>query len=335
MRLRIQHRYRSFLRVGSVSCILTLGGGAAHGQDIAAAETLFNRGLADMNAERYETGCKALAESQRIDPRLGTLFTLATCESRWGRVATAYTRFGDYLAQYERLSDELKRKQGERPKVAKAEREKLEPQIPQLALLLPPGAPPGTVVTRNGEVLSEASLGGSLPVDPGEHVVSTQAPGGPMWEQRFTLQKAEKKELTLEVKPAAPPKKPETMPDGPRPAVIVDSSPTWRMPALIAGSSAAAAGLLVGGLFLGLSFDKAAAKEQAAKDPSGREAMANAAGDEATFKNVMVWGFVGAGAALAGTAAVYFLTRTSPGSTVKGAVGLGVRGPAASIEWQF
>ena len=43
----------------------------AAAQDIASAETLFNRGLAEMEAGHYEIGCKAIAESQRLDPAGG------------------------------------------------------------------------------------------------------------------------------------------------------------------------------------------------------------------------------------------------------------------------
>src|SRR4051794_16280293 len=86
-----------FLFLTILTSLVVLRPTAAAAQDIAAAEALFESGLADMQAGRYETGCKALAESQRIDPRGGTLFTLATCEARWGRIATAVTRFGDYL----------------------------------------------------------------------------------------------------------------------------------------------------------------------------------------------------------------------------------------------
>ena len=175
----------------------------AAAQDVAGAEALFNRGLADMKEGRYEAGCKAIAESQRLDPRPGTLFTLAVCESRWGRVATAMTRFGDYLALYERLSPDLQARQGERPKVAREERTKLAAEVPELTLSLPPGAPAGTVVKRDGVVLGAAALGVGLPVDPGQYVVSTTAPGGAAWEQQITIGKGEKKQVTLEVKAAS------------------------------------------------------------------------------------------------------------------------------------
>jgi hypothetical protein len=172
--------------------------GTAAAQDIAAAEALFNSGMADLEAGRYETACQAIAESQRLDPRPGTLFTLATCEERWGHIATAVTRYGDYLSLYERLPPDRKAAQGERPKVARTQREKLAADVPELTLSLPPETPAGTVVKRDGQVLAAAALRTALPVDPGEHTVSTQIPGGPVWEQRFTIRLGEKKNLALQ-----------------------------------------------------------------------------------------------------------------------------------------
>src|SRR5688572_10698415 len=57
------------------------------------AQELFDKGLADMKAGNYESGCPALEESFRQDPQPGALFTLATCESRRGRLATGMKHF--------------------------------------------------------------------------------------------------------------------------------------------------------------------------------------------------------------------------------------------------
>src|SRR5262245_5559003 len=95
--------------------------------DTAAAEALFNRGMADMDTGHYNTACPAIAESQHLDPRPGTLFTLAVCETRWGRIATAVTRYGDYLSLYDRLTPEQQVRQAERAKEAKKQRETLGP----------------------------------------------------------------------------------------------------------------------------------------------------------------------------------------------------------------
>src|SRR5438477_5379956 len=80
-------------------------------QDLAAAEALFNKGLADMQAGHYDTGCPSIAESYRLDPRPGTLFTLAECEAKGGKLATAVARYEDYLQLFARLTPDQQAKQ--------------------------------------------------------------------------------------------------------------------------------------------------------------------------------------------------------------------------------
>lgn len=233
--------------------VLLAAPGTAGAQDIATAEALFNKGVDDMKAGRYETGCPALAESQRLDPRPGTLFTLATCEAEWGHVATAASRYGDYVSVYERLPDDKRAAQLERYKVATEEREKLLREVPQLTLRLPAGAPAGTVVKRDGEVVAPPALGLGLPVDPGEHVVSTQVPGGPIHEQKITIGKGEKKSVMLEVKAAnaAVPEPTATMTAG---AVKpVEGGVSGRRVATYVVGGVGLVGLVVGGVLGGVA----------------------------------------------------------------------------------
>src|SRR5690242_9942096 len=79
--------------------------------DEVTAAAQFDRGLAEMKAGHYDIACPALAESQRLDPRPGTLFTLAECESRAGRIATAVAHYEDYLARFAKMTPDQKRGQ--------------------------------------------------------------------------------------------------------------------------------------------------------------------------------------------------------------------------------
>ena len=87
--------------------------------------------------------------SYKLDPRAGTLFTLAECEAKRGRLATAMARYDDYLSLYARLSEEQLRKQGVREKIARNQKVALSLQVPELTLLLPSEAPAGTVSRRS------------------------------------------------------------------------------------------------------------------------------------------------------------------------------------------
>jgi hypothetical protein len=307
---------RHRLAVASLLGALMLAAPAA-AQDVAAAEALFNRGLADMQAGRFETGCPALSESYRLDPRPGVLFTLAECEAKRGRIATAVTRYSDYLALFSRLSPEAQAKQKGREKIAADKKAQLTPEIPELTLLLPPDAPRGTVIKRDDAVLSDAALGISLPIDPGAHVVTTQAPGGPLTELRISIGKGEKKRITLQVKdaPAAPPSAGAsvtapsdassslaTPPDG--------GSSGRRTGAFIAGG-VGVAGLVLGGVMGALALgDKGKADEHCPKLVCDHEGIL-AVNRGRTFALVSSIS-VGVGVAGIGAAAVLFLTAPSP-----------------------
>lgn len=303
-------------------------------QDVAAAEALFNRGLADMEAGRYATGCPAIAESQRLDPRAGTLFTLSQCEVRWGRTATAVTRLGDYLELYERLPPDQKARQSERRKVAKEQRDKLALEVPELTLSLPPGAPAGTVVKRDGAVVAGAALGLGLPIDPGEHVVSTQAPGGALWEQRITIAKGEKKPLVLEVK-AAPTVDTRSAAATPVVAVTPEPSPlppakpgmSGRRAAVYTVGGVGVAGLVLGGVLGGLVLGKKSIIKahcgSAIEAPSELycDSTGLTAADSAkTLGLVSTIGFA-AGLAGVGTAVVLLLTEPKAAKPATGARG--------------
>jgi hypothetical protein len=307
---------RSFSRY--ISLLSLLGplalASPATAQDVAAAEELFNRGLADMQAHRYATGCPAIAESQRLDPRTGTLFTLSQCEVEWGRAATAVTRLGDYLELYERMTPEQKTRQGKRPNLAKEQRDRLVLEVPELTLSLPSGTPAGTVVKRDDAVVAGAALGVRLPVDPGEHVLSTQVPGGSLWEQRITIAKGEKKSLVLEVK-AAPPAATRLALGAPvpvkqeAPPPETETGPSGRRVATYIAGGVGAAGIVFGVVTGGLMLSKKSVVNAKCNDAGTCVDLdgANEANSAKALANMSTAGWAVALAGV-GTATVLFFT---------------------------
>jgi hypothetical protein len=142
------------------------------------SEAQFDYGLAEMTAGRFDTGCPALESSYRADPRPGTLFTLAECDRKWGKSATALELYGQYLDQVERMSAPEKKKQGERATVATQERAKLEKTVAHLTVRLPDNAPAGTIVLRDGVLLGGPLLNAATPVDPGNHLLRVRTTDG-------------------------------------------------------------------------------------------------------------------------------------------------------------
>jgi hypothetical protein len=163
------------------------------------AQGLFDKGVADMLAGRFETGCAALAQSESLDPRPGTLFTLAECYARGGKPASAITRYDEYLALYKTLPKKQQRSHAERATIATQQRTALVEAAARLSIVLPRSAPPGTVVLMDGVIVEDSLLGQSMLVDPGEHVIVVRPPDRPSSEQRITLSSGEQQRLELEL----------------------------------------------------------------------------------------------------------------------------------------
>jgi hypothetical protein len=216
---------------------------------IAAAQ--FDKGVAAMKANDFVTACPAIAESYRLDPRAGTLFTLAECEAKWGKVASAYTHYDEYLQMLERLSSSQRARQKSRVSTAKAQRDALKGARPMLTITLPQNAPTGITVKRDGVQLGGPSLGVPLPVDPGEHVITVTRSEGASQEQRIVLARGEAKTVEVEL-PAAPPVRPVV--EVPRIAPDVAAprgGHAWTYVAFGAGAVGLAVGGVTGALVLG------------------------------------------------------------------------------------
>lgn len=193
--------------------------GPVEAQDVAAAEALFEKGVAAMKAGDFEKGCPSIEQSHALDPRPGTLFTLAECERKRGRTATAATRYEDYLNLYRRLPPAQQETQRDRPKLAEERRDEQRKLSPKLTLTVAAATPPGAVAARNGIAQPGPTLGVALPVDPGSHTLTLTAPGRPPAERVVTLANGEEKAVELELTAAA-----GSPPSGPTPPPDVDGA---------------------------------------------------------------------------------------------------------------
>lgn len=168
----------------------------------------FDRGLKAMQAKNYAEGCRLLQASLRMKRRPGTLFTLAECLAGWGRIAKAVQRYEEYLSWYQEMPPTVQQDQGERPGLSKKQIDLLKPQIPLLTIRLAPGTPSGSIVWLDGDIVIRLLLNYPLPIDPGEHLVTAQAPGGPIAEEKVVLGRSESKTITIKVPELPPPPPP-------------------------------------------------------------------------------------------------------------------------------
>lgn len=248
----------------SPSSAATAHGSAGQAIAIDPAQALFDAGVSDMEAGRFEKGCPAIEASQRMDPRPGTLFTLAECEARRGRAATAMRYYAEYLGLYRNFTAAKKNEQRDRAKASEDQLRNLALLAPKLTIVIVPGGGPEVVVKRDGEVVADLSLGTALPVDPGDHVITAQSADGPESRARVTLAPGESKTVQLSLIHAtlAPTASaaPSPAPTGPR--VIADVQRPWRI-GTVAATGIGLAGIVTGiatGV-VGLQIRNAIAKE--------------------------------------------------------------------------
>jgi hypothetical protein len=152
-----------------------------HGQNRAAAETLFKDAITLMEAGNDVKACPKLEESQKLDPAPGTLMYLGECYDRIGRVASAWAAFNSAA------SAAAAARQSGRVTTANQRAKQIAPKVPKLAIVVPADAmAAGLTITRDGTQVGEAGFGASVAVDPGEHVIEATAPGRRTWSHSIT-----------------------------------------------------------------------------------------------------------------------------------------------------
>jgi hypothetical protein len=219
---------------------------AAAGKDDSNA--LFDAGVLQMEAGRYAEACPSIEHSYELDPRPGVLFTLAECQSKWGRIAAAVARYEEYLKAYAALSPAKKKLQTNRPAAARAQLTALAPEVPTLTLTLAATAPKGTVVERDGHPVPEGSLGASMPVDPGDHLVRISVPGGRLSEIHVKLARGESKSVELDF--------PKAIPDPGTPGHETSRGMSGRRLGAFLSGGFGLAGIVLGGAMGGVALAK-------------------------------------------------------------------------------
>lgn len=228
--------------------VLALGSGVVWAEpspaDRSTAEALFVDARKLASEGRFVEACPKFAESQRLDPGVGTLLYLAECYEKTARTASAWVTFRE-AADLARTNQ-----QAAREKIALDRASALEPRLPKLVIELSKGAAP-VKVTRDGAEVSSAVFGTIVPLDPGMHTVSASAQGKKTWTTSVEL--VEGKSVTVQIpvleasaSPAASSSAPVVVPpptasSGTSPAPILSASPessggfTRKTGALIAG----------------------------------------------------------------------------------------------------
>ena len=210
------------------------------------ADALFDKGVEDMGGGRFAAACPAIAESLRLDPRPGTLFTLAECESKWGKGAAALRYYKQYLEQVAALPAAQQGKHGERKQRAADAVKRLAPSLSRVTLSLAAGAPRGLEIVLDGERVDASSLGKPLDLDPGQHTAVVRGAGKDR-SQSFSVAPGEARQMTLEPPGSEPPLAPPPSSPPAAAAERADGAPTRRT-IMYAAAGVGAAGLVAGSI---------------------------------------------------------------------------------------
>jgi hypothetical protein len=128
------------------------------------ADALFKEGRDRLRRGEIAKACDAFAESQRLDPAIGTLLNLAACHEKQGKTATAWAEYKDVATQAQRAM------QAEREKFARQRVAELAARLSILVVTVERTDTDFRVVL-DGRDLTKAMLGAEIPVDPGEHTL--------------------------------------------------------------------------------------------------------------------------------------------------------------------
>src|SRR5215472_8294419 len=189
---------RRMVRVLSIGLVTSLAlPSVALGQgpqsSAATADSLFRSAKEAAALGDLMTACAQFAESQRLDPAIGTLLNLADCESRSGKLAIA-------LVHVKAARDGMPSNDF-RLAFAANQIADLEARVPRITLVVaPPDAPVRVMLDETA--VAPASLGVQVPVDPGRHTITVSMPGHAVWREDVILSERERRTVT--VIPGAP-----------------------------------------------------------------------------------------------------------------------------------
>jgi hypothetical protein len=246
----LQRRKGAKVIVVASVCVATLtSSGLAHAQG-QSADTLFEEGLKLFDAGKTHEACERFEASFRIDPALGTLQNLATCHEQDGKTATAYREFLDLAEQAKKAGAGQKA----REILGRQRAEALTSKLSKVVIQAKPGA--NVVEVRlDGTLVDLAAWGVAFPVDPGRHTFVFSAPG----------RVASTQEINLAAAPGVTTVELPHLEDVPPPPPAPVASPSPLRPIGIAVGSLGLVGLVLSGVFGGLTFAKRTRRPRTAR----------------------------------------------------------------------
>jgi hypothetical protein len=268
------------------------------------ADALFQEAQALLDKGKAHEACGLFAESEALDPAIGTLLNLASCHAEEGKTATARAE----LAEAAKMAADRTPRDRKREEFALARMAELDRRMAYVRLAIPPAAGVGAV-KLDGRDLDRAAWEAPIPVDPGDHTFELSGPG----------KKARTLAVTVAHHPGTQPLAVGELESEGGPAPLADADPArGRRIAGIALGSAGGAGVVVGAVFGALAIAKKNAEgahcDGGFCDAEGL-ASDRAAHSAATVSTVAF----AAGLAVAAAGTVLILTATRPAAPASAA----------------
>lgn len=188
----------------------------AHAQssDAGIASQLFDAGRDLMKAGDFVSACPKLAQSAKLEPRVGTLGRLAECEEKIGHLAASRGHWRDAV-------DLARAQKDDRATHAQDELKRVDALVPRVLVTMT-SPPPNLSLLVDDVAVGSASLGVALPIDPGHHLIAASAPDKVSWSQAIET-KADGATTNVTIPPLADAK--SASPPPPTPAVMVTPQP--------------------------------------------------------------------------------------------------------------
>src|SRR5688572_26350009 len=161
---------------------LGLAAGVGRADPRAQAQALFEEGRRLLDEGETAQACPKLAASTRLEPRVASKLSLASCYERLGRTASAWREYQEVAA----LAAKAGESEWQREMYAIERVTVLEKKLVRLTITVAETTP-GLVIQRNGEMVPPAQLGVAVPVDPGDQLISASAPGKATWSRTVKI----------------------------------------------------------------------------------------------------------------------------------------------------
>jgi hypothetical protein len=304
------------------------------GDHKAAAQVLFERAQALVEQNRFAEACPQFAESERLDPGIGSLLWLADCYENIGLTANAWTTFEEAAAMAASRHDA-------REAIARDRAAKLGARLSQLRIVVPAAVAdtPGLQVHCDGVRIESPLWSQVISLDPGTHTLTANADDRQVWWTTVQLAPgASPTSVTVPELGALPPPVSTPRAPGAEMTTQADRRPGSRGASQRAAGAVLAAGGVVG-LVVGAVFSlnaKAKYDDSRAFCLPDNECTATGRQDrsDADSKATVATVAMGLGAAAAAGGVALYLTapRTAP---VTVALSPGARSGSLRVNWSW